>query len=237
MILPLLAGAAAAVTAGYNTMAPRSQLYGRTFIGERRPSRRLALTFDDGPNDPHTLHLLDVLARHHVHATFFMIGRFVEQRPEIARAVATAGHAIGNHTNTHPNLIFRHRRAIRRELEDCERALDNAGVVHASLFRPPHGGRTPTVLRVARNMGLEPVMWSVSAWDWNPRPPDKIAKLVRRQALGGDVILLHDGGHHHIGVDRSASVRATDLIIQRYVGEGYEFVTIPEMMLGRQEEI
>ena len=106
MLLPIIAGAVAAVTAGYNSMAPRSQLYGRTFIGERRPSRRLALTFDDGPNDPHTLHLLDVLARHNVHATFFMIGSFVEQRPEIARAVAAAGHAIGNHTHTHPNLIF-----------------------------------------------------------------------------------------------------------------------------------
>ncbi len=230
MIFPLLAGAAAAVTAGYNSMAPRSQLYGRTFIGERRPSRRLALTFDDGPNDPHTLHLLDVLARHNVHATFFMIGSFVEQWPAIARAVAAAGHAIGNHTHTHPNLIFRHGSVVRRELQACERALDNAGVVRAGLFRPPHGGRTPTVLRTARDMGLEPIMWSVTAWDWNPHSPEKIARLVQRQVLGGDVILLHDGGHHRVGVDRSASVRATDLIIQRYKGEGYEFVTIPEMM-------
>ncbi len=230
MVLALLAGAAAAVTAGYNSMAPRSQLYGRTFIGERRPSRRLALTFDDGPNDPHTLHLLDVLARNNVHATFFMIGSFVEQRPEIARAVAAAGHAIGNHTHTHPNLIFHHGSVVRRELQDCERALDNAGVVRAGLFRPPHGGRTPIVLRTARDLGLEPIMWSVTAWDWNPHPPKKIARLVHRQTLGGDVILLHDGGHHRMGVDRSASVRATDLIIQRYVGEGYKFVTIPEMM-------
>ncbi|MGB9104452.1 MAG: polysaccharide deacetylase family protein [Terriglobales bacterium] len=230
MVLALLAGAAAAVAAGYNSMAPRSQFYGRTFIGERRPSRRLALTFDDGPNDPHTLHLLDVLARHNVHATFFMIGSFVEQRPEIARAVAAAGHAIGNHTHTHPNLIFHHGGAVRRELQDCERALDNAGVVRAGLFRPPHGGRTPTVLRTARDMGLEPIMWSVTAWDWNPHSPEKIAGLVQRQVLGGDVILLHDGGHHRMGVDRSASVRAVDLIIQRCVGQGYEFVTIPEMM-------
>ena len=230
MILPLLAGAAAAVTAGYNTMAPRSQLYGRTFIGERRPSRRLALTFDDGPNDPHTLHLLDVLARRGVPATFFMIGSFVEQRPEIARAVAAAGHAIGNHTHTHPNLIFHPGNVVRRELEDCEHALDHSGVTCAGLFRPPHGGRTPAVLQAARAMGLEPIMWSVSGWDWNPHSPEKIAKLVYRQVLGGDVILLHDGGHHGTGVNRTASVRATELIIRRYQGEGYEFVTIPEMM-------
>lgn len=230
MIFPILAGAAVAVTAGYNSMAPRSQLYGRTFIGERRPSRRLSLTFDDGPNDPHTLHLLDVLARHDVQATFFMVGSFVEQRPGIARAVAAAGHAIGNHTHTHPNLIFHSGGVVRRELQDCERALDNAGVARAGLFRPPFGGRTPIVLRAARDLGLEPIMWSVTAHDWKPYSPERIAQLVHRQVRGGDVILLHDGGHLRMGVDRSASVRATELIIQRYQGEGFEFVTIPEMM-------
>jgi len=232
MIITVLAGAAAVVAAGYNTMAPRSQLYGRTFIGERPRSLRLALTFDDGPNDPHTLHLLDVLARHNVRATFFMIGRFVEQRPDIARAVAEAGHAIGNHTRTHPNLIFRSSAEIRREIGDCERALDDAGVAHARLFRPPHGGRTPAVLRTIRGRGYEPVMWSVSAWDWNPHTPEEIAHIVQRQVRGGDVILLHDGGHQRMGVDRSASVRATELIVERYLGEGYEFVTIPQMMAG-----
>jgi peptidoglycan-N-acetylglucosamine deacetylase len=235
MLLPIIAGGVVAVTAGYNSMAPRSQLYGRTFIGERRPSRRLSLTFDDGPNDPHTLHLLDVLARHNVQATFFMVGSFVEQRPGIARAVAAAGHAIGNHTQTHPNLIFHSGGVVRRELQDCERALDNAGVAHASLFRPPFGGRTPIVLRTARDLGLEPIMWSVTAHDWEPYSPEKIAQLVHRQVRGGDVILLHDGGHLRMGVDRSASVRATELIIQRYQGEGFEFVTISEMMQAEQE--
>jgi peptidoglycan/xylan/chitin deacetylase (PgdA/CDA1 family) len=234
MMLPLLAGVAAAVTAGYNTMAPRSQLYGRAFIGDRRPSGRLALTYDDGPNDPHTLHLLEVLARHQVRATFFMIGSFVRQRPDIARAVAAAGHVIGNHTSTHPNLIFRHQRDVCREIETCERALDDAGVAHVSLFRPPHGGRTPTVLRTARRMRLEPVMWSVTGWDWDSHPSEEIARRVHRQVRGGDVILLHDGGHQRMGVDRSATVRATDLILQRYLGEGYEFVTIPEMMLSEK---
>src|SRR5512141_1862674 len=100
LLLPLIAGVATAVTAGYNTMAPRSQLYGRTFIGEQPGSRRLALTFDDGPNDPHTLDLLDVLARHNVRATFFMLGSFVNKRPDIAVAVSAAGHVIGNHTAT-----------------------------------------------------------------------------------------------------------------------------------------
>ncbi len=232
MILPLIAtaGAAAAVTAGYNTMAPRSQLYGRTFIGDPSLGRRLALTFDDGPNDPHTFHLLEVLARHNVRGTFFMVGRFVEQRPDIARAVAQAGHTVGNHTATHPNLIFTRQRAVRQEIEACENTFVNNGVVHASLFRPPHGARTPAVLRTVRSMGLEPVMWSVSGWDWKGHPPEKIADIVQRQVRGGDIILLHDGSHHGIGADRSASVRAADLIIHRCLGEGYQFMTMLEMM-------
>src|SRR5580765_6823484 len=92
------AGAAAVTAAGYQTMAPTGQWFGRTFTGLRRPSKQLALTYDDGPNDPHTLRLLDVLARHNVRATFFLIGRYVQQRPDIARELIKAGHVIGNHT-------------------------------------------------------------------------------------------------------------------------------------------
>jgi peptidoglycan/xylan/chitin deacetylase (PgdA/CDA1 family) len=233
MILPILAGAATAVAAGYNTMAPRSQLYGRTFIGDRKQSRRLALTFDDGPNDPHTYRLLEVLERHGVQATFFMIGNFVRQRPDIARATADAGHVLGNHTMSHPNLIFCSNGEVRRELEECERAFDDAGVPHAALFRPPHGGRTPTVLRTVRSLGLEPVMWSVSGWDWNSHAPEKIVSIVHKQLAGGDVILLHDGGHKQFGTDRSATVRATELMLERFKGEGFEFVTVPEMISAR----
>jgi peptidoglycan/xylan/chitin deacetylase (PgdA/CDA1 family) len=232
MLFPLLAGGTAvvAVAAGYNTMAPRSQLYGRTFIGEATGSRRLALTFDDGPNAPHTLTLLEVLALHGVRATFFMLGRHVRQCPEIARAVARAGHVIGNHSYTHPNMIFCSQRQIRRQIENCANALEDAVGETSRLFRPPHGGRRPGVLRAVRKMGYEPVMWSVSSWDWRATSPAQIERTVGMQVRGGDVILLHDGGHQQLGVDRSLSVRATDLIIRRYLAEGYTFVTVPEMM-------
>ena len=78
----------AACSAGYQSMAPTGQWYGRTFTGLPRGSKQLALTYDDGPNDPHTLRLLEVLAKHNVKATFFLIGRFIDQRPDIARVVA-----------------------------------------------------------------------------------------------------------------------------------------------------
>jgi peptidoglycan-N-acetylglucosamine deacetylase len=224
------AGCAAAVAVGYQSMAPRGQWYGRTFTGLKPGTRQLALTYDDGPNDPHTFRLLEVLARHGVKATFFLMGRFAKQRPDIARELTRAGHVIGNHTYSHPNLIFASARQTRMQLLDCIQALTDAVGEHSRLFRPPFGGRRPSTLRIARALGLEPVMWNVTGYDWKGKPADYVERRVRQQVRGGDVILLHDGGHMAFGTDRSQTVIATDRLIARYKLEGYEFLTVPEMI-------
>jgi peptidoglycan/xylan/chitin deacetylase (PgdA/CDA1 family) len=226
----LSAAAAAASAAGYQSMAPTGQWFGRTFTGLDRRSKQLALTYDDGPNDPHTLHLLEVLARHNVRATFFLIGRFVRQRPDIARELVKAGNVVGNHTFTHPLLTLKSTHELRAQLTDCERALTDAVGEHSNLFRPPFGGRRPAVLRIARQLGLEPIMWNVTGYDWNAPSVEYIERKVTSRVRGGNVILLHDGGHRAFGTDRSYTVTATDRLISRYKSEGYEFVTIPEMM-------
>jgi peptidoglycan/xylan/chitin deacetylase (PgdA/CDA1 family) len=235
-MLPALAGFAAAATvataAGYQTMSPTGQWYGRTFAGGIRGSEQIALTYDDGPNDPHTLKLLDVLAKHGVPATFFMIGRHVQQRPDIVRAVAQAGHAIGNHTFTHPRLIFKREAQTRAELADCRQALEDAIGKHSNLFRPPFGGRRPATLRMARELGLHTVMWNISGRDWNAPPAAEIEKEVARQVRGGDVILLHDGGHRGLDADRAQTVTATDNLMRRCADQGYKFVTVEKMLAG-----
>jgi peptidoglycan/xylan/chitin deacetylase (PgdA/CDA1 family) len=230
MLASLVAGAAVAAAAGYQSMAPTAQWYGRTFIGLPSGTKKIALTYDDGPNDPHTPRLLEVLAKHQVHATFFLIGRYVRQRPDIVRQIANAGHVIGNHTVTHPNLIFTSDRDILRELSDCSAELRDAIGQHSNLFRPPFGARRPATLRIARELGLEPIMWNVTGYDWNAPPAAVIERKVERQIRGGDVILLHDGGHKHLVADRSQTVVATDTLITRYKSRGYEFVTIAEMI-------
>ena len=222
--------AAAAVAVGYQSKSPTGQWYGRTFTGLKPGSKQLALTYDDGPNDPHTLRLLEILAKHNVRATFFLIGRFAKQRPDIARELTRGGHVIGNHTFSHPNLIFASALQTKMQLQDCTLALTDAVGEHSRLFRPPFGGRRPDTLRIARALGLEPVMWNVAGRDWKGRPAEYIDRRVRRGVRGGDVILLHDGGHAAFGADRSQTVIATDRLIARFKSEGYEFLTVPDMM-------
>src|ERR1700733_9025032 len=161
LALAAAVSATAAVAAGYQSMAPTAQWYGQTFTALPHGSRQIALTYDDGPNDPHTFRLLEVLARHGVHATFFLIGRYVQQHPEIVRDIFQAGHVVGNHTFSHPLLIFKSENEIRHELTQCRSALQDAVGEPSNLFRPPFGGRRPAVLRVARELGLQPVMSKV----------------------------------------------------------------------------
>jgi len=229
-----LASAAAASYAGYATMAPTSQLYGRTLTHGSDP-RQMALTFDDGPNDPHTMHLLDVLAKHNARATFFLIGKYVRQRPEVARAILAAGHEIGNHTDSHPNLVLVSAKRLRQELADCGKALEDALGGKVTLFRPPFGGRRPNVLRTARGMGLSPVMWSVTGYDWSAKSAGQIVKRVSgqvgsRSGQQGEIVLLHDGGHLAFGTNRAFTVEATRTLLERYAGK--EFVTISSLRQG-----
>ena len=237
-MLPLFIGAAAAATAGtaaYHSLAPRSQFYGRTFIGTPGTGKQLVLTYDDGPNDPYTLHLLDVLAQHNAKATFFLIGKHVKQKPEIVRRIGAEGHEIANHTFSHPNLAFCSAARIRQEITDCESAIREVGVdltlVNGrKLFRPPFGGRRPAVLNIARELGYEPIMWSVWCFDWKQTTANKVEHHAITQITGGDVILLHDGGHVAMGADRAHTVEATKRILVRYQGQGMQFVPLQTLM-------
>src|SRR2546423_2821957 len=183
-MLPLLIGAAAlgsATFAGVHAMAPRSQLYGRTFFGTPGTGDLLALTYDNGPNHACTPQLLDLFAEHQIKATFFLIGKYVQQQPQLVRRIAAEGHAIGNHTFHHPNLALCSAARIRAEIEDCRKTLeDTLGTPHGNLFRPPFGGRRPTALRIARELGNETIMWAVWCFDWKRTTADRVeAPAVR----------------------------------------------------------
>jgi peptidoglycan/xylan/chitin deacetylase (PgdA/CDA1 family) len=232
----LAAGAlGAAGVALYGGQWPTAQVFGPTICRGGGERRRIALTYDDGPNPEQTPRLMEILARHDARATFFLIGKWAEREPELIRELEAAGHAIGNHTHNHPRMPFISNATATDELRRCRAAVEAAGVRFSEvdgemLMRPPYGSRRPGTLRTARAEGYVPVTWSVTCYDWRRTATER--KIARRaaRATEGDVILLHDGSNEEPAADRSDSVAATEETLRRLGAEGYEFVSVPELV-------
>ena len=185
------------------------------------------------PNPAATPQLLEVLARRHVRATFFLIGDFVLREPALAREIHAAGHVIGNHTMHHPFLPRHSSATIRAELTACNRAIEDTLGVAATLFRPPHGARRPAVLRIARELGLATVQWNLIVGDWSPQTPDTLLQRIergmarnRRRSRGTNVV-LHDGSQHGLGAPRLSTVQAVAKLLEQLPPET-RFVTPPD---------
>jgi len=221
-----LAGVAA--TVAYGMMYPQSQLFGRTIVAPPKPNQ-LALTFDDGPNPAATRQLLEVLDRHNVRATFFLIGDFVRLEPGLTREIAAAGHAIGNHTMTHRFLPRYSSSTILSELAGCNAALEDTLGRKVELFRPPHGGRTPAVFRAATSLGLKTVQWNLIVGDWMDVSSATILSRLEsgigrhRRAGHGTNVVLHDGGQAGLGQPRLKTVEAVESLLQKSASDA-EFV-------------
>ena len=221
-VLGLLAGGAA-----YASFWPTSQIFGETLIDVpdalEQGKHTVALTYDDGPSPRNTPALLNILAKHGTHATFFLIGNHVRKHPEIARSIVAAGHAVGNHTDMHPALARKSEARIHAELDRCHKTLQDTLGVRAALFRPPYGSRRPAVLRIARAMGFTPVTWNVTAVDWEPLGAPRILQNVERglernrKRTRTSNVLLHDASHLD-GVElrsRADTITVTETLLQR----------------------
>jgi peptidoglycan/xylan/chitin deacetylase (PgdA/CDA1 family) len=215
---------------GYASLWPSSRLFGDALTAPARPGE-IALTFDDGPNPAWTPKLLDVLAAHDVRATFFMLGGFAEAQPELVRRVAAAGHLIGNHTWSHPNLSRTPAARVREELVRTSNLLEQILGARVEYFRPPFGARRPVVFRIARELGLKPVLWNAMTDDWAEPSADRIVERLTQKAeratrSGSAVnIVLHDGGHRAQGTNREPSIKAAEQLIVRYKTT-HRFVTL-----------
>jgi peptidoglycan/xylan/chitin deacetylase (PgdA/CDA1 family) len=228
-------GAAGALGLGaggcaYAALWPGSRLFGEALVAPSRPGE-LALTFDDGPNPAWTPRLLEVLAGHDVQATFFLLGKFAEAEPELVRQIVAGGHLIGNHSWSHPNLALASASRVREELAAASQTLEQIAGAPVRYFRPPFGARRPAVFRVARSLGMTPVLWNAMTSDWREPSADMIAEqLIRRiDRLGrrgwAANIVLHDGGHLKLGADRGPSVAAAEQLVAR-CKPTHRFVTL-----------
>jgi peptidoglycan-N-acetylglucosamine deacetylase len=242
--------AASAVVAGaagigaYGAWYPRSQLFGPTICTTDVP-RKLAITFDDGPNPAVTPKLLELLQRHQAKATFFPVGRFVRACPDLIKETAARGHLIGNHTETHPYLTFCGPQETREELGRCSEAIADVLLEPPRWFRPPFGFRSPWLGETVQQMGMRTVMWTLIPGDWRVKPVEWLAKRMNPIAEhaqasmpsdnktsatkpGGDVLCLHDGNFRELNGERIHTVKALEYWLPRWRDLGLEFVTIAD---------
>ncbi|MBM7542240.1 polysaccharide deacetylase family protein [Amphibacillus cookii] len=188
------------------------------FQGETS-KKKIALTFDDGPHPIHTSEVLQLLNQYDAKATFFMLGSQVEEYPHIAAQVAASGHEIGNHTWSHKKLTTLSEKEAIDEISLGVMAIEDAIGYQPTHFRPPFGERNANVDQL---VGMPSILWTIDTRDWDTRNPESIFQIVKNNANNGQIVLMHD--------IYDTTVEALDLILKYLTLEGYQFVTISELI-------
>lgn len=188
-------------------------------------SRRIALTFDDGPHPFLTDEILSILEEYNVKATFFEVGVNVINYPDVAKRVIDAGHEIGNHTFSHRHLERMSEDAVRAEIEGCEDALEELAEYRPHLFRPPEGAVNSYIQQSSDVEDYHLILWSVDTRDWEVKNASKIAKTVLSEIQPGDIVLMHD----FIGRG-SQTPQALRILLPILLEQGYEPVTVSTLL-------
>ncbi len=207
--------------------------FGKNIVRLNTDKRIVALTYDDGPSPPYTDQLLDVLAKHNVKATFFMIGKRIERHPETVNRVIAEGHQIGNHSYSHPVLGFLPPFYVQRQIERTDDLIRQHAVVEEIVFRAPMLTRFLPVAYVLAKLDRTHISCNVWSWDWTTQNPDKITETVLKKTLSstraGSIIVLHDGKAENKNANRSGTIEATDRIITALKRDGYQFVRLSDV--------
>jgi peptidoglycan-N-acetylglucosamine deacetylase len=176
--------------------------------------------------------VLDLLREHGAHATFFVVGQWVEERPETVRRALDEGHEVGNHTFDHVDAAHeRDDDVLRDQIRRTSAAIERATGGAPRLMRPPYGKDVARVARLAGELGLDPtVLWSAQGWDWDTTPAEEIEALVLRDCSPGGIVLLHDGVPPHGGTSREPMLAALAGVLARVRADGYEVVTVSELL-------
>ena len=215
----------------------RLQMFADVFWRGDGEARGVALTFDDGPSPEHTPRVLELLAKAGVRATFFVIGRKAAAHPELVRAIAAGGHAIGVHSHDHDRLFSMRRPAyVRADLEKAVRTLEEITGERPTLFRPPIGHTNAIIAKEARALELEMVGWSVRALDGvGGAKPERVAERVVGGLRDGAVVLLHDAAERD---DRTpASVAALPRVLEVMDARGLAGVRVDTWMDAESERL
>ena len=223
--------ATAGVTFWVGANSPTVNWFGSQVAHGSRDGRQVAITFDDGPDDPYTLEIARILDSRGAKGTFFMVGKALDRRPDIARALREDGHLLGNHSYHHDSWRWLDPRYP--ELERTQRAFrQNLGIC-PTFYRAPHGQHTPFLAHVVGDHGMTMVGWDVSAGDWKTDDARLIARRVLDDVEPGSIIVLHDGLDGSVTADRSVLVRAVPLILDGLVRRDLKPVRL-DALLGER---
>ena len=186
--------------------------------------QRIALTFDAGGPSTPTSSILDILARHHVHSTFFITGDWANLNPDLVRRIHNDGHEIGNHTMHHIDLRTLPDVEVCNELNQANRVISGiTGVTTRPYYRPPYGGRDSRVRSLAANLGYRTVYWTIDTLDWQmTTTPDSITRIVMDGLRNGVIVLMHAGS--------DVEARTLDGLMTKIEQQGYQMVTITEVL-------
>jgi peptidoglycan/xylan/chitin deacetylase (PgdA/CDA1 family) len=190
--------------------------------------KKVALTFDDAPDAVYTRPILEVLRKHNVEATFFLVGYRAEAMPDIVAEIDLAQHAIGNHSYNHPHFPDVGMDEFIRQVERTQQILHNLIGYRPRLFRPPYGAVTEPQLTWAVEHDFTVVNWNVDSLDWKSLKAEEVSKNILDNVRPGAIVLQHAGGG--VGEDLSGTVRALPHIIRTLKAQGYTFVTVPELL-------
>jgi peptidoglycan/xylan/chitin deacetylase (PgdA/CDA1 family) len=202
-----------------------SELSQLIFSGDQA-QKKIALTFDDGPDPIWTPAVLAILAKENVSTTFFLLGDSAQQHPDLVAQIASAGHEVGMHSATHKTFLSLSTSQVEHEVTIPKKNIETITEQRITLFRPPHGIIGPWETWQVRKQNLTITIWSLDSKDWQLLDKDKIVQRVVDHAKPGAIILMHDGG----GTTRQPTVDALPDIINQLKNEGYSFVTVSELM-------
>lgn len=192
-----------------------------------RTKKIVALTFDDGPHPARTPQILEVLKKHKVKATFFMVAKQVKKFPKTAAEVKRAGHSIGSHTINHPRLKKCSLSKLQEEIGGSVKIIKAYTGVKPRYFRPTYGQYDQRIMRMAEKYGMQTILWDADASDYyRRRSAETIQKLIVRKTKPGSIILLHE--------KRASAVKALDKIIPALKAKGYKFVKLKELLKQAQ---
>ena len=189
----------------------------------QRDDRVVSLSFDAAWGNEDTQMLIDILNKYNVHATFFVVGEWVDKYPESVKALADAGNEVMNHSSTHPHMAQLSAEQIQTEVNTCADKIEDVTGTRPTLFRCPYGEYNDTVVSTINGLGMHVIQWDVDSLDWKGISAGEITKRVTGKVQSGSIVLFHNAGEH--------TPEALPDILDYLLAEGYKIVPISKILL------